>query len=507
MLARRSLLACLVALAPLQLVGCGALRGPEPYGPTFVTPPGPLVGNRAVRTVPTQPQYGPSGTLQGAPTYVPGPAPPYTPGAPLQGSPGVQMGGQAVPTPGTQSQYPPQAGAPVLPPAPGSPGVPSNGVPSLPPAPAAQVTARITGPARAIAGATVGYRIDVISTSPTVVRDAAVTCQLPAGWAYVGSSVAATVTGQQVQWRLGNVPANRTLGIDVNLRPEALGPTNLCVDLSVAGGTPTRSCTTTTVEALGTPGAPKSDKDAAPPAGSPLEIKITGPERANPSDEVTYSVTVTNRGSQRATKLLVTDEFDSGLVHDVAVSPIEKDLDDLEPGESTTFKVTFRVARAGRHCHTVEVTGAGGLRATAKACVEAVADLRLTVRQVATPTSAAVGGTVRFAIDIKNEGNVDLTGLVVASTFDRVLRPTQATEIRGRQALANLKDGRYELTPYRFDRLEPGKSIQLDVECKAEQAAASACGRVTVTSQEGAREEALTCLKIEGAEAAPAGGR
>ena len=54
-----------------------------------------------------------------------------------------------------------------------------------------------------------------------------------------------------------------------------------------------------------------------------------------------------------------------------------------------------------------------------------------------------------------------------------------------------------KLTPWRFERLEPGRSIQLDVECRAERAAASACGRVTVTAQEGVREEALTCLKVE----------
>src|SRR5262249_51566356 len=58
------------------------------------------------------------------------------------------------------------------------------------------------------------------------------------------------------------------------------------------------------------------------------------------------------------------------------------------------------------------------------------------------------------------------------------------------------------------DRLEPGRSIQLDVECRAESASASACGRVTVTAQEGPREEAVTCVKIEAAagDGAGAGG-
>jgi uncharacterized repeat protein (TIGR01451 family) len=399
------------------------------------------------------------------------------------------MGGQ-LQYPGSQSQYAPGSPAPYAPP------VPSLGQPpgSSAPAPvAAQATLRITGPTQAIAGATASYRFDVVNGA-TMSRGVVITCHLPSGWAYVGGNPAAAVSGQQVQWRLGDLPAFRTMAINASFRPETTGAANLCADLATATGTATRSCATTSVQAA-TPSLPKTDLTPAP--ASSLDIAIRGPERAAPGEDVTYNITVTNRGSTRATKLLVTDEFTSGFVHEKAVSPIEKDLDDLEPGQNVKFDVTFRVTRPGRHCHTVEVSGDGGLRAGAQACLVAAGSPKLVVRQSVTPAGTTAGGTVRFAIDIENKGDVDLTGLVVSSSFDRALRPTQATEVRGRQALANLKDDRYELTPYRFDRLEPGRSIQLDVECKAERASASACGRVTVTAQEGLREEALTCLKIE----------
>jgi uncharacterized repeat protein (TIGR01451 family) len=488
---RRSLIRTACVLGPMLLAGCQALRGPEPAGPTFVAPPGPVVSGGTVRAVPpTYPQYQygqtPLAPYSQSPavTYGQPPAVPY--GQP-QAVPYGQSPYVPSPPPSGQSVQPQFAPRPELPNAPGAPGSAAAGP--------EQVTLRVTGPAQAAPGTTASYRFDIVNTSASVARNVVVICHLPDGWAYVSSDVAGAVSGRQVQWQLRDVPSQRTLAINASFRPETAGVANLCVDISTAGGQLTRSCATTNV-APATPGAGKTDSSASPTSGQ-LYVVISGPDKAAPGENVTFSVTVTNRGPGRATKLLVTDTFGAGFTHEVATSPIEKDLEDLDAGQSTSFKITFRVARPGRHCHEIEVAGAGGLRATAQACLLAAGSPKVSVRQVVTPTSAAAGGTVRFAIDVKNEGDVDLTGVVVSANFDAILKPTQATELRGRQALANLKDDRYELTPWRFERLEPGRSIQLDVECRAERAAASACGRITVTAQEGVREEALTCLKVE----------
>jgi len=502
MLAKRWLLTFgLTILGAMLLVGCAALRGPEPPGPTFVAPPGPIVSGGAVRTVPpSRPQFSP---------YAPVPSlAPSQPSLPAYG-PSPPPGDQQLDAPPAIQSPPSLAGesrSAIVPEAPGrssavgpDPAAPGISREGTAPAPLPQVTLQITGPTRGTAGAPVSYRFDVANGSAAAAREVTVVCQMPEGWAFVSSTVAGAATGRQVQWRLGDLPAYRRLSIDAILRPETAGMAQLCADLSVAGAAPRRTCVTVDVGASPAPGKGRTDPLVpAAPARPQLEVVIRGPDRAVTGEEVTYDVTVTNRGAARATKLLVTDEFSSGLAHDVAQSPIEKDLEDLAPGESTTFKVTFKVTRPGRHCHNVEVTGADGVRGSAEACVTAAGSPKLSIHQVATPTSTQLGGKVRFAIDIKNEGDIDLTGVVVSSNFDRPLKPIQATEVRGRQALANLKNDRYELTPWRFERLEPGRAIQLDVECLTEQAAASACGRVTVTSQEGVREEAVTCLRIDG---------
>src|SRR5262245_4898180 len=111
MLSRRRLLICLLTLGPVLLAGCQALRGPEPYGPTFVAPPGQVIRGGTVRAVPPlagqypasgQPPYQPPAYVPGsAPAYAPGSPPAYVPGSPpayVPGSPPAYVPGSAPPS-------------------------------------------------------------------------------------------------------------------------------------------------------------------------------------------------------------------------------------------------------------------------------------------------------------------------------------------------------------------------------------------------------------------------
>ncbi|MGQ9574573.1 MAG: YdjY domain-containing protein [Thermoguttaceae bacterium] len=114
--------------------------------------------------------------------------------------------------------------------------------------------------------------------------------------------------------------------------------------------------------------AEPSAKPGAAPAGtetqqsgqSPtLDLKVDGPVRATVGQRITFEITITNVGSIPARKLLVIDRFDPGLEHAVGQSPIERPLDDLPPERSQRIGLSFRVARAGRLSHTLEVTSGG----------------------------------------------------------------------------------------------------------------------------------------------------
>ena len=159
----------------------------------------------------------------------------------------------------------------------------------------------------------------------------------------------------------------------------------------------------------------------APPITGPgplraprVEINITGPQQATVGERVHFTVTLTNRGQTTATGLTITDTFDPGLVIEKfpGQNRIRRTIpDDLRPGEFIEIDADFTVAKAGLLGQTVEVTGPGGLRATAQAYITAVqagttlppgpvgpgvpptpgAAGTLTVRMIAKPGTAEVG--------------------------------------------------------------------------------------------------------------------
>ncbi len=352
---------------------------------------------------------------------------------------------------------------------------------------AAALAVRKTAPATAAVGTTLNYRIEVSNPGDLPAEDVLVTDQLPEVLEYLDSNPPAELTGRKLQWRLGQLSAGQNRVIELNCRATALGPATNCADATAAGPLKASDCATTTVMA------------------ATIDIQVTGPQQATVGSQVAFQILITNRGQVPATGLLIKDRFGEGLEHAEAASPIERDLGTLAPGESQRVDVTFRATRAGRLCHTVEVIGADGVRATAQGCVMVVgaapAEPQLqppletarrptvSIRKTG-PPSASVGGTAQFTIDITNTGSQPLSSLKVVDQYDAVLSPTMATDGY------KFEDNNLVWT---LDSLPAGKTTQLEVHFRCQSAAARACNRVSVTTQEGARVEAEACLEIRAA--------
>jgi uncharacterized repeat protein (TIGR01451 family) len=447
-------------LLVVALAGCQALRGPEPLGPTLVAPPGTTVtpGNAAVAATPPQVQL---------------PAPP-------------------------QVQLPSQTFVPTPQPSP----APAVAQPS-PVQPAAPLAMHIVAPTQGAVGSILTYRVEIRNNTAQAARGIGVTCPVPAGATFVSSNPQATVAGRQLQWQLADLPGAAATAVDISFRPDAAVTLSFCVDVRSASGTLLRACPNTPIvgSIVQPPAGQVPPGNVPPPPGatSQLSVSMTGPQSARIGEEVTFRITVTNAGPTAATRLIVTDTFDPGLVHRKATSPIERDLEDIAAGQSRAFDVTFRVTQAGQLCNNVTVTGQGGLSASARACVLGLANPTVSLRVTNRPASVAAGQKVLFNIEVQNTGEGDLTDLVVACRTDPPLRPTQATQFGDQPAKVTKTDAGYELSPWRFLRLPPGRSISLEVECQGELPAASACARVSVTSREGAREEKTACLAVAAA--------
>ncbi|MBN2216332.1 MAG: DUF11 domain-containing protein, partial [Pirellulales bacterium] len=296
----------------------------------------------------------------------------------------------------------------------------------------------------------------------------------------------------QLRWTLGRLEPRQTASMDVDLRALRSGTLSSCAEAVASGGIRARDCVTTVV---GT---------------ADLAVRIQGPTSAAVGDQVSYEIIVENHGEAAATGLLIKDRFDEGLEYPGARSPLEKELDNLPPGQSMGIGITFRTTRAGNLCHTVEVTGDGGARASAQACVNVTEAARpaapstgatsqggraaVTVEKVG-PATAEVGQPALFTILVRNTGDVTLTNVRIVDSPDAALVGGRATE-GGQMG----DDGSVTWT---YPSLPIGAVARLQIECRCDRAVAEAVNRVSVTSDQGAQDKAEARVAVQTARPSP----
>ncbi len=301
----------------------------------------------------------------------------------------------------------------------------------------ADLAVKKTGPAAAGPGATLNYQISVSNPGDLPAKDVVATDAVPDGFTYLGSNPAAAVAGRQIQWHLGDIGPREGRTINLSFRAERPGSVANCCEVVAAGGLRVSDCATTTIAAAPTV------------ASASLSIDITGPEEATVGGQVTYEIAVRNPGPAPATGLTIVDRLDLGLEHPAAdrQNAIKKLLGDIGPGEVKRVRVTMSVLRAGRLCHTVEVSGPNVAPSSKQACLDAVAVASPGAtspsveqpRPVPTPTKPpltvtatgpkehVVGEMAMFSMDIANAGQVPLQKLRVVASWDPALEPSEAT--------------------------------------------------------------------------------
>lgn len=350
---------------------------------------------------------------------------------------------------------------------------------------------RVSGPAEAGVGSTLNYRIDVSNPGDLPSEGVVVTDALPDGATFLSSNPPAETRGGSLEWNLATLSPRQTQSIEVSIRADRAGTINHCATARSAAGLTATDCAATNV------------------ALAQLDVRLTGPQTAGVGSSVRFEVVVYNPGSVPATGLVVTDRFDDGFEHPVAESPIERDMPDILPGGSQRIFITFRITKAGQLCHTVGVSGDGGVQGTAQACLAATAAQpppmqppqvqpplempRPTDGQAAMevsktgPKQLRVGDAAQFHILIKNTGEVPLTNLKIVDRYDLSLDPVQATD--------GFTVGADELV-WTLARLDAGKSFSLQVNCQCLAAARQACNRVMVTSDQRGPLAAEACLEV-----------
>jgi len=145
-------------------------------------------------------------------------------------------------------------------------------------------------------------------------------------------------------------------------------------------------------------------------AGITLD-KVADKTTAPVGENITYTYTITNTGTENITSLLLTDD----KLGPIALSPTT-----LAVGENVTASVTYQVKASdapGPIKNTATVTGtpAVGDNVTATDTVEVgVLYTSIKLEKTAAPTTAAPHQVVTYTFKITNTGNVDLTEVALS---------------------------------------------------------------------------------------------
>lgn len=364
---------------------------------------------------------------------------------------------------------------------------------------AAELGMNVVGPATAEVGATATYRITLANAGDLPVNGVVVSGALPAGATFLRSNPPAD-TSQGVRWRLDRIDGRQTTAIDVDLRLDQVGPARFCATTTTASGMRGQDCAADTNVVSAGAGAAAGAVDA-------IEVRLAGPQQAAVGENVTYRITLRNKGSVPLNKLAISDAFDAGLQHASSASPILRDLEPLAPGQvRDDLAVTFRVTQPGRLCQRVEVSGPGLLTARAETCLTAGAGGAAAPGPAAAPAPGLevrkegprqmqVGQTGRFILTITNTGNTPLRSIKVNDVFDQGLNPVNATENY------KLEEG---ILTWRYDTLAAGESKMIKVEAKAVAGVTRACTRGTVSAEGGLLRADEQCVEISPAATVPA---
>lgn len=226
-----------------------------------------------------------------------------------------------------------------------------------------------------------------------------------------------------------------------------------------------------------------------------LSVRKCGPSVVGVGGTLTYRIEIQNPGDQVARDVLVSEEVPDGLTYvgsnppgEMAGRRIQWRLAQLVAFERRAIDVTYRADRQGSVRACVDVTAAGGLKAsdcattTIGAVGTATAGGGVTVT-TSGPRDVKVGDEVAFTIQITNRGATPATGLYVKDECDAGLVHARGSGGLG-FPLGDLPAGAasqtYSIT---FRATKPGKL----------------CHRVTVTGDGGISAKAEACVTAAGA--------
>ncbi len=340
---------------------------------------------------------------------------------------------------------------------------------------------RASGPESVPIDGTLSYRVEVANSGDLVARDVKLSFIPPRSVSVLSSVPQASPLGQTLAWRLGDMRPRSTTVVQINCRA------TMVADIRAAF----RAESTERLVAEGV----VSTRVFA----SALLVRMTGPETVEVGQTAQFRIELTNTSRTAMTNVRVRDTYDPGLTEvNNKRSPIDIDIDQIQPGETKPFAVTFTVNEPGKQCHRIDVTADGGHAASARGCVTGVSAgtapmppprpqpsrVSLEIKPVV-PIEVGKKGVVQ--VDVINVGTTPITNVQLLIEHAASLSPVQASP----DASADDSSVSWQIAS-----IGPSQRVSRQVEYEGLQADPRATVRATIVSDQTAEQAKEATIRV-----------
>lgn len=270
---------------------------------------------------------------------------------------------------------------------------------------------------------------------------------LPANTSHVRSDPAATVEGDQLVWKLGNLDAGQTCRVRIWFNAGAEGILVNCVTLSTGA----KVCGTSVV-------------------GKPvIAIHQTGPETAELGTDVTYDLLIKNTGTVTVHNVVVTNPVPIGLSHASGKGELSFNVGELAPGRVKPLAVTFKAHQRGQVCNIATANSSNAGKVSQNACTIILAPV-LNVETSGTKEQI-IGRNADYQIVVFNPGDTLLRNVVLS---DRAPAETSIVAAPGATISRNV-------ATWNIAELKPGAKHAATLKLTS-RVAGTYCNQVTASS-------------------------
>ena len=308
---------------------------------------------------------------------------------------------------------------------------PNTAMISVPVAPVSDLSIAMTGtPDPVGAGSNLTYTIKATNGGPSTDPAAVVADTLPANVVFVSATGGSVPEGGMIEMPLGSLAANASTTVTIVVSPTAA---------AAGGGTGAITNSATINSPYNVNLENSASVDTRVTAVTAVGVQITSTPGPNyVAQDLTYTITATNKGPSNATGVVLSDTLPSdvtsnvtastsvpGVTASIAGGQVTADFGDLNVNASVTLTITVVPSEAAApHSPLVDAASvttnefnASPNTATLSTPILAVADLAIT-QLASTPGPVEYADKLTFTAIVKNNGPSPATGVTLDTPVD-----------------------------------------------------------------------------------------